>query len=318
MQTLNNGRTAALRLAAAALLALVGIGATASAQDLNNLDPAKKVIHVDAGPDQTVEAGVGTIGLHPTMSGYNSDDPVSFMWVNCTTNQTEFLGDTSEQAPRQTTTYRLVGLNIFTGEWGEDMMTVNVTDTTAPQIWLMGQATVYVNACTPYFEAGWGKFDNADGESVPVTVTGQVNTSEVGSYVLTYTATDSHNNSASVSRTVNVVYPWSGFEQPVDPLGKSVFKLNSTLPLKFSLTGGCSAKTDLVAKLYLAKVSNGIAGTELAPEVYAAADSGNVFRYQNGKYMYNLSTKGLSVGTWQLRVDLGDGAIHAYQVSLTK
>lgn len=318
MQTLIKGRTVVLRLAAAALVAIVGFGAAASAQDISNLDPAKKVIHVDAGPDQTVEAGLGTIGLHPTMSGYNSDDPVTFMWVNTTTGQTEFLGDTTEQAPRQSTTYRLVGLNIFTGEWGDDTMTVNVTDTTAPQIWLMGDATVYVNACTPYMEPGWGKFDNGDGSDVPVTVTGQVDTSRVGIYKLTYTATDSHNNSASVVRTVDVIYPWSGFEQPVDPLGKSVFRLGSTLPLKFSLTGTCAGKTDLVAKLYLAKVSNGIAGTELAPDTNASADAGNVFRYQNGKYMYNLSTKGLSEGTWQLRVDLGDGAIHAYQISLTK
>jgi hypothetical protein len=34
--------------------------------------------------------------------------------------------------------------------------------------------------------------------------------------------------------------------------------------------------------------------------------------------MYNLSTKGLSVGTWQLRVELGDGAIHAYTISIVK
>ena len=37
------------------------------------------------------------------------------------------------------------------------------------------------------------------------------------------------------------------------------------------------------------------------------ADTGNTFRYTNGGYIFNLSTKSLSTGTWQLRVDLGDG-----------
>ena len=49
-----------------------------------------------------------------------------------------------------------------------------------------------------------------------------------------------------------------------------------------------------------------IVGTEMIATTSGNADTGNVFRYQNGSYMYNLSTKGLSTGTWQFRVDLGD------------
>jgi hypothetical protein len=317
MKTLSNGRSAAVRVVVSALMACVGLFATAFAQDLTNLDPAKKVIAVNAGADQTVEAGTGVVGLHPVMTGYVSEDPVMFYWVNTATGITEQLGDTTMQAPRQDTTYRLVGLNNFSGEWGEDFMTVHVTDTTPPQIWLLGDPTVYVTTCTPYMEPGVGVFDNADGASVPITITGQVNTSVVGAYTLTYTATDQHNNTASVVRTVNVIYSWSGFQNPVDPAGKTVFKLGRTLPLKFQLTGTCASKVDLVARLYLAKVSDGIVGTEIAPESLVAADFGNVFKYQGGTYHYNLSTKGLSAGTWQLRVDLGDGAPHAVLISLT-
>jgi hypothetical protein len=192
-----------------------------------------------------------------------------------------------------------------------------VTDTTAPQIWLLGDATVYVTACTQYFEPGFGVFDNADGASVPVSITGQVNVNAVGIYKLTYTATDAHNNSASVVRTVDVIYPWTGFDAPVDPNGKAVFHINSTIPLKFALTGTCASVTNINAKLYLAKMSNGIAGTEIMPDSPGNADSGNTFKYSNGKYSFNMATKGLSAGTWQLRVDMGDGAIHAYTISLT-
>ena len=64
-----------------------------------------------------------------------------------------------------------------------------------------------------------------------------------------------------------------------------------------------------------------VAGPDMEQEVRRlladeGADTGNVFRYAGGGYMYNLSTKGLSTGTWQLRVDLGDGAIHAYTISI--
>jgi hypothetical protein len=321
MRTLLTGRAAAAKLAASALLALVGLCATSQAQtsiDFNSLDPLQKVITCNAGVDQIAEAGIGTVEFHGSITnGYSCDPPAMYFWINTTTGQVETQGeDNAMTAPRQDTTYRLVVLDLSTMNWGDDTFTLTVTDTTAPQIWLNGQPTVWVNTCSAYTEAGWGVFDNADETSVPVTVTGAVYTGVAGTYELTYTATDSHNNSASVTRTVNVIYAWSGFDEPVNADGKSIFKLNSTIPLKFSLTGGCSEITNLVARLYLAKVSNSIVGTEMEAISTSNADTGNVFRYSGGNYMYNLSTKGLSTGTWQLRVDLGDGAIHAYTISI--
>lgn len=38
---------------------------------------------------------------------------------------------------------------------------------------------------------------------------------------------------------------------------------------------------------------------------------GNTFRYTGGYYQFNLGTKPLSPGTWRMRIDLGDGALHA-------
>jgi len=320
MKTLVKGRTAVAKAAAFALMAAVGMCATAHAQttiDVNTLDPGMKTITCDAGNDQTMEAGSGTVIFHGTTT-YSSDPPPIFLWENMNSHQVDEVGsDASEMAPTSDTTFRLVVLDPNTGNWGEDTFKVSVTDTTAPQIWLLGQATQFVTACTPYFESGWGVFDNADGMSVPVSVTGQVNVNVVGIYKLTYTATDAHNNSAFVVRTVDVIYPWTGFDAPVDPNGKSVFHINSTIPLKFALTGTCAGVTNLNAKLYLAKMTNSIAGTEIVPDSNGNADSGNTFKYSNGKYSFNLATKGLSSGTWQLRVDLGDGALHTYTISLS-
>jgi hypothetical protein len=48
--------------------------------------------------------------------------------------------------------------------------------------------------------------------------------------------------------------------------------------------------------------------------------NGNLFRYDasSGQYVYNLSTKPLAVGTWSLRIDLGDGLVRAVTISLRK
>ena len=120
MKTLIKGRSA-VRVTVLALLSVVGLATTAHAQDFSGLDPAKKIINVEAGPDQTVEAGTGVVNFNAVMTGYVlGDSPVNFFWINQTTNAVDELGqDASEQAPRQDTTFRLVAWNFDTGEWGD-------------------------------------------------------------------------------------------------------------------------------------------------------------------------------------------------------
>jgi hypothetical protein len=61
-------------------------------------------------------------------------------------------------------------------------------------------------------------------------------------------------------------------------------------------------------------VSNSTIGTEIEAVTSTPASTGNLFRYDpsGGIYIYNMGTKGVpwSAGTWQLRVDLGDGALN--------
>ncbi len=78
--------------------------------------------------------------------------------------------------------------------------------------------------------------------------------------------------------------------------------------------------SDAVARLYTAKISNGISGSELEATSTSAASIGNQFRYdaQTGEYVFNWGTKGLTAGTYQLRIDLGDGVERTVIVSLQK
>jgi hypothetical protein len=131
---------------------------------------------------------------------------------------------------------------------------------------------------------------------------------------------DNYNPAAAVSHSFNTNYTWTDLLQPINTDGSSVFKLGSTVPVKFKLTGASAAVTNLQAKIYLAKVSNGVVGTELEAIATNNADGGNVFRFDpvEGQYIFNLGTKSLSQGTWQVRVDLLDGATHNTLISLRK
>jgi hypothetical protein len=113
---------------------------------------------------------------------------------------------------------------------------------------------------------------------------------------------------------------WSGFLQPINQDGSSVFKLGRTIPVKFQLSGQCS-ESHLIAKIYVAQVSQMVTGSEMEASSTSAADQGNTFRYDSAanKYIFNLSTKPMSSGTWQIRADLGDGVTNrTVRVSLQK
>jgi hypothetical protein len=118
--------------------------------------------------------------------------------------------------------------------------------------------------------------------------------------------------------TCPATYAWSGVLQPVNADGSSVFKLGSTVPVKFALTGDSASITTLQATLFVAKISNSIVGTDGEAVSTSAATTGNLFRYDptSGLYVFNWSTKGLSSGTYQLRIDLGDGVLHTVILGL--
>ncbi|KZZ72484.1 hypothetical protein A3765_28455 [Oleiphilus sp. HI0130] len=83
--------------------------------------------------------------------------------------------------------------------------TTTLADTVAPVISLTG-GNVEVTQFDVWLDPGYSAIDNADGDiSVSgVVITGSVDTDTVGTYVLTYTATDAAGNSSSTTRTVTV------------------------------------------------------------------------------------------------------------------
>lgn len=103
-------------------------------------------------------------------------------------------------------------------------------DNTPPVISLLGSSSITIELGSTYEEPGATATDNIDG-AVEVEIAGSV-ADQLGTYTLTYTATDSAANTSSVNRTVTVVEPtdtikaintakW--FHQTVIPNGWSWF-----------------------------------------------------------------------------------------------
>jgi hypothetical protein len=84
--------------------------------------------------------------------------------------------------------------------------TVTVKDTQAPVVSVVGYASVTLACRSEYIEAGVNASDACGGDlSASVSVSGSVNTSVPGTYVLTYTAKDAAGNVGTATRTVIVV-----------------------------------------------------------------------------------------------------------------
>ncbi|TYK64421.1 immunoglobulin-like domain-containing protein [Colwellia echini] len=82
--------------------------------------------------------------------------------------------------------------------------TVNVVDNLAPVITLIGDANVMHNYGEIYTDQGTITTDNVD-TSITATTSDVVMVETLGSYLLTYTATDTADNQSTITRTVNVI-----------------------------------------------------------------------------------------------------------------
>lgn len=106
------------------------------------------------------------------------------------------------------------------------------------------------------------------------------------------------------------IYNFGRILPPINQDGSSVFKFGSTVPVKFQLQNADGEYvSNAIAKIYLTKINNNIVGTEIEAVSTSSATEGNLFRYDviENQYIFNLATKPLSTGTWQIRIELDDG-----------
>lgn len=79
-------------------------------------------------------------------------------------------------------------------------------DTTAPVITILGNNPVSHQVGTTYTDAGATAWDNVNGDlTSSIITTSNVNANVIGTYTVTYDVTDTAGNTATATRTVNVV-----------------------------------------------------------------------------------------------------------------
>ncbi|MFH0828950.1 MAG: FG-GAP-like repeat-containing protein [Candidatus Kerfeldbacteria bacterium] len=195
-------------------------------------------------------------------------------------------------------------------------------DTVGPEIVIAhpGQDAVYF--LNYGIAADWSVSDDLSGlqSASGTTASGApIDTATVGDKTYTVTATDNAGNNSVEQITYDVQYLTSGTLQPINPDGTSIFRLNRTIPVKFRAWDALGqAVPTVTARLYVTKLSDVVFGHVLEPEVLVDGDNGVLFRYDSTdqQYIYNLSTKGMTVGTYQLRIALDDGTSIYALVSL--
>ena len=226
-----------------------------------------------------------------------------------------------------------------------------VRDTTAPSLTLpadsltikaTGEKTTAISFST-YVSA----LDIVDGTVTTICSPPSGSLFPIGTTTVSCSAIDRHGNTATGSFGITVLYPvFGGFSEPIDPNGNSVFKLGSTIPIRFQLKWPDGQPViDAKAQIYNAKISDKIVGGGLdesgsiaqerqgkveensppagttasaAPSNVRPPSSGNYFTYDSssGLYTYNLGSGNLSAGTWQIKIVLDDGSTHTVNISL--
>ncbi len=101
---------------------------------------------------------------------------------------------------------------------------------------------------------------------------------------------------------------------PIRADGSSVFRAGHVIPVRFLCTDR-GLRPTMTRQLVSAT------GDPLGPEVAVKAWWGSTFRYHSfrgrfGQYIYLMPTRGLSAGTYKLRIDLGNGAVIPAQITL--
>ncbi|HEX5539976.1 MAG TPA: PxKF domain-containing protein [Micromonospora sp.] len=142
-----------------------------------------------------------------------------------------------------------------------------------------------------------------------------LDTSVPGTNVHQVSVADRAGNVTTRSCVFDVVYVFGGVQEPLDASGKTVAKAGSVIPVKFAITDGAGiAVGPAEATLWWARV-----GAEEPPTaaVFSGNSSvGNHLRGSDGQYHFNLSTRGIAAGSYELIIRLDDGTNHTVTVTL--
>lgn len=143
----------------------------------------------------------------------------------------------------------------------------------------------------------------------------------IGSSTITLTVNDGQLASEPDAVTVHVVVGVGGFLEPMAslvatgslevPLPSRAFRAGRTIPLKMTLTcGGAPLSDSQVAPpriVSLYRAGDAVPLDVIDPNAGESNDNGLLFRFSDDKWIYNLSTVQLRIGTFKITVETPDG-----------
>ncbi len=308
-------------------------------------------------------AGSGLNGSNNSAQSPAPDLDITARPVTVTADgQSKTYGDADPALTYQVTAGSLVGTDAFTGSLtraaGENVGSYAITQGTlalstnyaltyvganlaiGPSVLTVraDNKTKELGSGNPAFTATFTDFKN--GETLATSgVTGEpgftttaTTGSPVGSYPITVsvgTLTSENYSFAFVNGTLNVVYRFDGFLQPINdtaheqgcssPCPISVFKAGSTVPVKFDLKKSDGTLVSATAlPRFVGPVKGGPTSQGIDESVYTdPPTSGTTFTVTGGHYQYNWSTKGLQAGYYyRIGALLDDGTTHYVYIGL--
>jgi hypothetical protein len=136
------------------------------------------------------------------------------------------------------------------------------------------------------------------------------NTAPIGTSYYKVTAVNSEGESnlpiVAASETIHA----SGILAPVKTDESTTYKAGRTLPVKFQLTDEIgNYLTGATAKIYV-EDANGVSTSSAVED--------NQFRYDSteNQYIFNLSTKSMSAGEYNIRIEVGNRTIYSFNIKL--
>lgn len=177
-----------------------------------------------------------------------------------------------------------------------------VVDTTSPEIKLDGNDTITILKGEEFNEPGYVALDNYDGDITDkIEVTSDIDNKVVGEYSITYSVTDTSNNTSLVSRKVivkepkKVVVVTNNEEKEVKKEVKPIVQDSTITSNKFTSSGlyieGIKASTDNTYKLILSGESE---------YIFDLTSIGN------NKYKGSIDLSSVSNGTYRVLIDTGE------------
>ena len=158
-----------------------------------------------AGVDQSFDCVVGTVSA--TLDGSGSSDPdgdpLTYSWSDGTSVVSTAASFTATLGAG-THTYTLTVDDGNGGTASDQVIVTVIADTEPPVLTLTGNNPIQTICHYGYTDPGVTVTDACDSNPT-VTMTSTVDTLTLGSYGVTYTATDAAGNSASVTRVVEVI-----------------------------------------------------------------------------------------------------------------